>query len=256
MSERVLKRAVIILLVLGLAAVAAAISLRNLDFFDITSVTFVGVDTAPESAVSLMRTAVGRNRFALDEDYYEKTLEENPLIADAEIRYEFPAAMKVTLTRSGETVLLSDGSSYYLLDSEGRPREVAAEDCAAYAGELCVVEISASYLDYLRANGPGPGFEAALDLIAQSARENGSLISWMKYDNNSGDGFGQIVLGLDSLGSELHVRERVSAKRLGDSLRVIMADVGGDPAGLVSIAPTRWDLYSGALVKRMVREDG
>ena len=90
------------------------------------------------------------------------------------------------------------------------------------------------------------------DLVGTVNQAGIWLITRIKYDNNTGDGFGQIVLSLDSLNSELYVRQDVSAQRIIDSIRVIQASIENDPASTLAMGTWRWDLYGDALVRRTV----
>ena len=167
------------------------------------------------------------------------------------LSYDWPARLVVALVRSPQDVLVSDGEGLYLMES-GEVQEVAVEDLPADRKDLCTVEVSKAFMDYMKRYGAPSSFLDILDLVAEVSQEYSWLITRMKYDNNTADGFGQLVLGLDPLHSELYVREPVSRQRISDSIRVIGQSMEEDPAGKIDFQTTHWDLYSKALVRRTV----
>lgn len=252
MSERRMYVAVFIIIGLSVVLIIAAYAVRYMTVFNIDTISVQGMTNVPQSVSILLASCYGINRFTLDEKNIERQIESNPRIKECVIRYTEFNNMEVTLVQSDEKCMLFDGNSYYLISDGNRPVLLEKSDCDALAGELCVVEVSSRFIDYLRSFSVPPSFRQILELISEVSLENSSLISHIKYDNNTGDGFGQIVLSLDSLYSELYVREQVSKNRISDSIRVIQESTAEDPAGRILFMPQHWDLYSDALVRRTV----
>ena len=94
-----------------------------------------------------------------------------------------------------------------------------------------------------------------ISLIAAVGEENGALISRIKYDNNNSDSFGQIVITLASLSSQLFVKERVSKDRISDSIKVIRKEAESEVSTYTKKSMIRYDLYKDALVKRLSSGD-
>ena len=66
----------------------------------------------------------------------------------------------------------------------------------------------------------------------------------MKYDNNNGNEFGRLVIGISSLNSTLFVRELISVQRLDEALEIISSQFSAGGETVV------YDLYANTLVKR------
>ena len=251
MSERRVYLSIVVLIGLALVVVTVSYALRYMDAFAVDRITVVGMERIPDSVSRILAACYGVNRFRLDVDALVSSVEENPLVDQCIVSWSLPAHMEVTLIPSDEKCLLYDGESYYLMD-EGRPVALSGEDSAAYAAEMCTVDVSTSLIGYMQRYSSPSSFDQVLDLIERVNETSSWLIPRIKYDNNTGEGFGQIVLSLDSLYSELYVREQVSKNRISDSIRVIQASTAEDPAGMIRFMPQHWDLYSDALVKRTV----
>ena len=251
MGEGRLHLYILILILLGVLVLVLAYAVRYMDFFNIDSILVQGMDTVPQSVMDLLTPCYGVNRFVLDEGELEAEIEANALIDSCSVSYSFPARLEVRLVRSAETCMLYDGTSYYLMD-RGVPVLLSGKDSASYADTLCVLEVSGEFISYMEKFEAPQSFSRILDLVGTVNQAGIWLITRIKYDNNTGDGFGQIVLSLDSLNSELYVRQDVSAQRIIDSIRVIQASIENDPASTLAMGTWRWDLYGDALVRRTV----
>lgn len=252
MSEKRMYFLIIILIIAAVVVITAFYAVRYIPLFDIDMITVDGMTDIPRSVSVLLASCYGVNRFTVDEGAIKTQIESNPRIRECVIRYSSFNNMEVTLVESDEECMLFDGTYYYLISDDDKPVLLEQSDCEALAGQLCVVEVSSSFINYLESFSVPSSFRQILELISEVRAENSSLITHIKYDNNTGEGFGQIVLSLDSLYSELYVREQVSKNRISDSIRVIQASTAEDPAGMIRFMPQHWDLYSDALVKRTV----
>ena len=218
MSERRVYLSIVVLIGLALVAVTVSYALRYMDAFAVDRITVVGMERIPDSVSRILAALVS-------------SVEENPLVDQCIVSWSLPAHMEVTLIPSDEKCLLYDGEKYYLMD-EGRPVALSGEDSAAYAAEMCTVDVSTSLIGYMQRYSSPSSFD-------QVNETSSWLITRIKYDNNTTSGFGQIVLTLEPLNSRLYVRERVSAQRIGDSIRVIQASIEDDPAGALRIGMRR-----------------
>ena len=252
MSEKRMYFLIIILIIAAVVVITAFYAVRYIPLFDIDMITVDGMTDIPQSVSVLLASCYGVNRFTLDEGAIKTQIESNPRIRECDIRSSSFNNMEETLVESDEECMLFDGTHYYLISDDDKPVLLEQSDCEALAGQLCVVEVSSSFINYLESFSVPSSFRQILELISEVRAENSSLITHIKYDNNTGEGFGQIVLSLDSLYSELYVREQVSKSRISDSIRVIQASTAEDPAGMIRFMPQHWDLYSDALVKRTV----
>ena len=107
---------------------------------------------------------------------------------------------------------------------------------------LASVELYPAYAQMVMKWGSDQGFRSMVVLAEHLANNN--LITSMKYDNNNGNEFGRLVIGISSLNSTLFVRELVSVQRLDEALEIISSQFSAGGAAVV------YDLYANTLVKR------
>lgn len=242
---------IVILIILSSLFVIGFFAVRYMSVFNIDSVSVIGLETVPQSVSTVLAQCIGVNRFTLDENAIEEMIEENALVDSCTISYSFPSSLEAMIVPSGEDCLLYDGSCYYLM-SDGRPVALDSSDSQTLGKEFCVLEVSPDFISYMQKYCEDEYFESVRQLASTLNEAEGWLITRIKYDNNTGNGFGQIVLSLDSLHSDLFVRERVSSSRIAQSIAVIQTSIEEDPALALSVDTLHWDLYSDALVRRMV----
>lgn len=245
-----MKSSVIITVCLVLAILLAALlfSLSYIPLFNVGRIVVTGFDTPPESALRVLSPLYGENRFRINRGEVEAELSSSPLIEDAVITYSFPAVMNVVLVPNQASSLLYDGESYYLL-KDGTLTTLDSGDASFISSRICITEISPEYASYLSRYGADDDLVRILNLANEVSGEEGNLITGIKYDNNS-SGAGGLIFYMEPLSAQLCVRDRVSVRRISESIRIIEADVDGDAAGRVALGTRRYDLYTGALVKR------
>ncbi len=241
-------------LVLAVIAVAVIVlsflvALPNVPYFEISDIRVIGFDKVPSEAVEILSPLYGDNRFNIKRTELEAKLEDIASVKSAKVSFSFPAILSVELERSDADSLLFDGTNYYLLQN-GKPKAVASEDVANLATFYCITEISPSYFQYLSRYGATDEFVELLSLVKSVSDENGSLITRIRYDENSSGSFGSIELELGTLFSSIFVRERVSKSRISDSIKVIEKEVGDDPASNIARDMVHYDLYKDTLVRR------
>ena len=130
------------------------------------------------------------------------------------------------------------------------PNELDSDEAAFLKDKMVIIEVLPEYVSYLKTYGIRGQLDNVLSLIAAVGEENGALISRIKYDNNNGDGFGQMTLYLDTLSAQLFVKERVSKNRISDSIKVIAKEAESEVTRYTRSDIIRYDLYKDALVKR------
>ena len=251
MSERRIWYFLVIFILAVILVLLCAFALRYIPAFNISQITVRGMDTVPESVRQELSGCYGVNRFMLDGKAVSAQIASSALIDQCILTFAWPAKLVVTLVPSGEDILLYDGQSYYLM-KDSRPAALSQTDSEDYAGMLCTVTVSPSFISYLQRFGSPASFDSVLSLISRINQAESRLITGIKYDNNITDGFGQIVISLDPLNAELYVREQVSFQRLSDAVSVIQTCYENDPASGLAIRTERWDLYADALVRRSV----
>lgn len=218
------------------------------DAFAVSSIKVIGFETVPKAITDILKPYYGKNRFRINEKKLADSLRAIPIIKSAKINYAFPAKMSVTLLEINDPFVLTDGEKLCLLKSE-KPHEVSRELVSSLSYEISTIEISPSYLAYLEKYGVDEDFKFVLSLLEEAVKAPDNLISEIKYDNNNSNDFGELVITLGSLNSELYVRARVSSKRIRDAIQVIKNETQNDKASGLSGRTVRYDLYQNAIVK-------
>jgi hypothetical protein len=96
------------------------------------------------------------------------------------------------------------------------------------------------------------GTDSAFATVVELGRDLGgeaSLITRIKYDNNSSNSFGKMVLDLPTLNAQLWVREPVNPEQIRTALYWIEQDQK-ESLSFLSSTLQRYDLYKEALVRR------
>ncbi len=243
------KLLILIVIIVAVVFLSCLVALPNLPYFEISDIRVKGFDKVPREAVEILSPLYGDNRFNIDRKELVSKLEDIASVKRAEVSFSFPAILSVKLERSDADSLLYDGERYYLLQN-GRPKAVMEEDVENLSRFYCITEISPSFLQYISRHGATEEFEEILSLIKSVTDEKGSLISRIRYDENSSGSFGSVELEMASLFSSIFVRERVSKSRISDSIKVIEKEVGDDPASNIARDMVHYDLYKDTLVRR------
>ncbi len=240
---------IIISLAIALIVLIGCYSLAYIPLFEISSIRILGVTEVPEDVYQLLSPLYGVNRFTIDKKKIIKQIEASATVDSCAITIAFPAQMSVLITPVAVDSLLFDGTSYYLL-KDSSMHKIDEKERQLIASDTPVVIISPQYASYLCSYGADNDLKSFLSLAKELSSQESNLISSMKYDNNSSNGYGEIVLTLEPLSSCIHIRDKVSINRIKDSIRVIEEEVLKDGALNISGTMTRYDLYSGALVRR------
>lgn len=251
-----------ILLLLAVVVILLAwYSLRYIPYFDVQKVvvTTNGADwQVPMAANRIAGPLKGLSQFELRLSELEKRFEQLPVVQRATVRRDMPDTLVVELELVVPQALVSavdaDGVSLgvYLVKND-RLLVLPDEDHALYGDTVFTIEVPPEYAAVLTRYGLDDGFRTVLALAAElraSADTRNALITKIKYDNNSSNNFGRMVLELPSRNAQLWVREPVSAQLIAKSIALIVQDEAKDTLRFMEQAPKRYDLYADAMVRR------
>jgi len=108
--------------------------------------------------------------------------------------------------------------------------------------------VPSSYAQMLLTYGLDRSFQQVMDL-ANSLGEKTTLITSIKYDNNSSNSFGKMVLEISSLNARIWVREPVGVAQIQAAVALAQQDQQ-DTLSFLSSEDKRYDLYREGLVRR------
>ncbi len=251
-----------ILLLLAVVVVLLAwYSLRYIPYFDIQRVVVTTNQSAWQVPLAANRIAgplKGLSQFELKLSDLEKRFEQLPVVQRAAVSRDMPDTLVVELELVVPQALVSavdgEGASLgtYLVKND-RLLALPDEDRTLYGDTVFTIEVPSEYAAVLTRYGLDDGFRTVLSLAAElraSADSRNALITKIKYDNNSSNNFGRMVLELPSFDAQLWVREPVSAQLIAKSIALIVQDEANDALRFMEQAPKRYDLYADAMVRR------
>lgn len=239
---------VLLVLIIILLAAGVYVALRNIDFFNVGEID-VSV-SGPVTSVStdmqrIINPLKGRNIFEINLRSLKKTLLAFDGVREVRIRRYYPSKLIIEIDyndMSLKAFTLSEESEvvYYFIHDDVL-EEVKQTTWDAF-DKLATVELHPAYAQMVMKWGSDQGFKSMVSLAEHLANNN--LITSMKYDNNNGNEFGRLVIGISSLNSTLFVRELVSVQRLDEALEIISSQFSAGGETVV------YDLYANTLVKR------
>ncbi|MDD3903149.1 MAG: FtsQ-type POTRA domain-containing protein [Sphaerochaeta sp.] len=249
-ETKILVLVFIFLLVLGF------ISLRYIPTFNIDTVlldiTNEGMQP-PHSLTTSLAQLTGISLFSLNLYQLERKLSALSVVEDVQMSRQLPSSLKVTVSLVESPVLVSandqDGQvvSMYLLRKNALV-VLDQEDWNLYAPHAVKVEIPQGYASMMQKYGIDSSFVQVMEL-AGSLDERTTLITRIKYDNNSSNSFGKMVLELSSLNAQIWVREPVSTAQVTSAVALVEEDQK-EHLSFLSSDMKRYDLYRGAMVRR------
>ncbi len=245
---------IISLILLSIFAIIVLYSLSYIPLFNISAIKMYGVSEVSAPLEKLISSYYNVNRFKIDFSKEEERIKSFCQVEDAIIRWKFPSTIEIHITETQEKCLLFDENGYYM-NKGGRLVELDSDEASFLKDKMVIIEVLPEYVSYLKTYGIRGQLDNVLSLIAAVGEENGALISRIKYDNNNSDSFGQIVITLASLSSQLFVKERVSKDRISDSIKVIRKEAESEVSTYTKKSMIRYDLYKDALVKRLSSGD-
>ena len=110
------------------------------------------------------------------------------------------------------------------------------------------IEVPPFYARMMVRYGVDDSFLQVMEL-AKSLEGKTTLITTIKYDNNSSNSFGKMVLELSSLNAQIWVREPVGAAQVSAAVLLVQEDQK-DALSFLSSQARRYDLYREGLVRR------
>ncbi len=250
--RRVSLKVKLTVLLLPLVAFMALVTLRSLPQFKITTIQVAaesGSGKVPVSLKESLASFVGLSLFELDLYRLERDLGEYPTVSSVQLQRKFPSSLLATifLIASSALVQTSDGKETYLVDGTSLVR-IPEEDIGAWKQELVTIEVPNSYAQMLSSYGLDRSFHQVMEL-ANSLEEKTTLITSIKYDNNSSNSFGKMVLEISSLNAQIWVRESVGAAQIQAAVALVQQDQK-DILSFLSSDKKRYDLYREGLVRR------
>lgn len=234
----------------------ALYSLRYIPAFELKSieVSFTGKQTqVPSQLKADLAMLVGTNLFKLRLSSLEKQFGTRPAVKKVALSRMLPRTLKVLVTLVESPVVIhaldENGvvNTIYLVDGT-RLEAIAAEDEHMWTSSLLTVEIPRSYAELMEVYGVDENFNQVMALTA-SLKDTTSLITRIKYDNNSSNSFGKMVLELSSLNAQIWVREPVGMAQVRSAVALVAEDQK-DYLSFLSSGTQRYDLYRGGMVRR------
>jgi hypothetical protein len=246
----------LVVLLLCSVGIIVYFSLRAIPAFEISAVKVVVDDGGGKIPYAVEKELVslrGQSIFAVNLHSLEKKLSALAVVGDLTIQRKFPSTLVVNLSVARVTALVSSidengVQNGLFLVKNGVLLPVDREDWSLFKkGPICV-EVPQGYATMLQEYGIDETFLTVMDL-ASSIDEDSSLITRIKYDNNSSNSFGKMVLEFSSLNAQIWVREPVSTARIASAVSLVIREQG-DSLSFLSTGPLRYDLYEKAMVRR------
>ena len=241
---------ILFVIIIVLLAAGVYVALRNIDFFNVGEID-VSV-SGPVTYVStnmqrIINPLKGRNIFEINLRGLKKTLEEFDGVREVSIRRFYPGKLIIEIAYNEMSLKAfsmdeQEGSAvtYYFIHDD--VLEEVGQNTWEDFDKLGCVELNPAYARKIMKWGSDSGFKSMVMLAEHLADNN--LITSMKYDNNNGNEFGRLVIGISSLNSTLFVRELVGVQRLDEALEIISSQFSAGGSTVV------YDLYANTMVKR------
>lgn len=239
-------------MILPLVVFLVFIALRTVPQFKITTIKVVaesGKERIPASLKEHLATYMGLSLFELNFSRLERELGSYPTIKSLELKRVLPSSLEATISLVESPVLVqtTDGLETYLVEGNALVR-LPVEEVDAWKQEMVTILVPPSYAQMLRAYGLDRSFHQVMEL-ANSLGEKTTLITSIKYDNNSSNSFGKMVLGISSLNAQIWVREPVGTAQIQAAVALAQQDQK-DTLSFLSSEDKRYDLYREGLVRR------
>ncbi len=244
--------ALVLLVILPLAY----LSLSHVPSLYIDSVVLTLSDEGGEIPYAL-RSALsqyrGQSLVSLSRRKVMRTLEQLALVESVRVHRRFPSTLMV------EVALLAPQAVVYAKDTDdmtvgvyvlrlGSLLPLQREDWHLFDDRALKVEIPMGYAAMMEKYGSDDAFAQVMELAA-SLEGNRALITRIKYDNNSSNSFGKMVLELSALHAQIWLREPVSQERVTQAIHLVQEDQR-ESLSFLRGQMLRYDLYKGAMVRR------
>ncbi len=195
----------------------------------------------------------GKSLVSLSLRRVRRDLEKLPLVEEVILRKKFPSTLLVEakLVDTAAVVLAKDADDETVAVYVLRPPSLLPlqqEDWTLFGERVLKVEIPHGYATLMEKYGMDASFAQVMELAA-SLEENRALITRIKYDNNSSNSFGKMILELSALHAQIWVREPVSQEQVSQAIHLVQEDQR-ESLSFLREHMMRYDLYKGAMVRR------
>ncbi len=183
----------------------------------------------------------------------KRELESLSLVEEVTLKRRFPSTLLVeaTLVEAAAVVLAKEADDttvgVYVLRGEAL-LPLQKEDWTLFGEGVLKVEIPVGYATLMEKYGVDASFGQVMEL-ASALEENRALITRIKYDNNSSNSFGKMIVELSALHAQIWLREPVSKEQVTQAIHLVQEDQR-ESLSFLSEHMMRYDLYKGAMVRR------
>ncbi|HAP57260.1 MAG TPA: hypothetical protein DCR02_05605 [Sphaerochaeta sp.] len=240
------------LLILVFAIILGLLLLQSIPAFNLRTVQITvegGSGEVPIEAKQQLASLVGVSLFSINMMKQKRALTEITGIQKADLRRKPPSTLQATLHLFDASAVIreEDGGQAYLVEDH-HLRKLHPDDVSAWQKVVVTIEVPASYAHMMATYSVDDSFLHVMQL-ATSLEGKTTLITKIKYDNNSSNSFGKMVLELSSLNAQIWVREPVGAPQIHAAVSLVLQDQK-DSLSFLSSETRRYDLYREGLVRR------
>ena len=240
-KSRLIYRLVIIVVLI----IALIVYLLRSPIFTITDINYTSFNKETKD-ISLISSELYKNYFTFNKFKVEDEFESLAYIKNAKIKYKYPSTLNVDLTFNEDILLLVTEDEFTIYD--GVFTSIDEEDSSLIASGVYPIEISQSYLDYLKKYSTDENFEYLIKIMNSISYDYIDLISKIKYNNINNFVKGSLIIELEEINSTIEVRDNVSSKRIEEAISLVNNFyLNGQNDGINNV---NYILYSTALVKR------
>lgn len=240
------------LLILVFAIILGLLLLQSIPAFNLRTVQITvegGSGEVPVEAKQQLASLVGVSLFSINMMKQKRALTDITGIQKADLRRKPPSTLQATLHLFDASAVIreKDGGQAYLVEDH-HLRKLHPDDVSAWQKVVVTIEVPASYAHMMATYSVDDSFLHVMQL-ATSLEGKTTLITKIKYDNNSSNSFGKMVLELSSLNAQIWVREPVGAPQIHAAVSLVLQDQK-DSLSFLSSEARRYDLYREGLVRR------
>ncbi len=240
------------LLILVFAIILGLLLLQSIPAFNLRTVQITvegGSGEVPVEAKQQLASLVGVSLFSINMMKQKRALTDITGIQKADLRRKPPSTLQATLHLFDASAVIreEDGGQAYLVEDH-HLRKLHPDDVSAWQKVVVTIEVPASYAHMMATYSVDDSFLHVMQL-ATSLEGKTTLITKIKYDNNSSNSFGKMVLELSSLNAQIWVREPVGTPQIHAAVSLVLQDQK-DSLSFLSSEARRYDLYREGLVRR------
>jgi hypothetical protein len=240
------------LLILVFAIILGLLLLQSIPAFNLRTVQITvegGSGEVPVEAKQQLASLVGVSLFSINMMKQKSALTDITGIQKADLRRKPPSTLQATLHLFDASAVIreKDGGQAYLVEDH-HLRKLHPDDVSAWQKVVVTIEVPASYAHMMATYSVDDSFLHVMQL-ATSLEGKTTLITKIKYDNNSSNSFGKMVLELSSLNAQIWVREPVGTPQIHAAVSLVLQDQK-DSLSFLSSEARRYDLYREGLVRR------